>query len=78
MTSLPHSALVGYRSDTDRVPDVATTMAEHLHAAGYQTAITGRIMGWRRRDERELSEGGLSECQRVNEREKGNARCTES
>ncbi|MDX1385924.1 MAG: sulfatase-like hydrolase/transferase, partial [Thermoanaerobaculia bacterium] len=39
MTSIPHSALGGYRSDTDRVPDGAVTMAEHLHAAGYQTAV---------------------------------------
>ena len=39
MTSIPHSALGGFRSETDRVPDGAVTMAEHLHAAGYQTAV---------------------------------------
>ena len=39
MTSIPHSAMGGYRSDTDRVPDGAVTMAEHLHDAGYQTAV---------------------------------------
>jgi len=39
MTSIPHSALGGYRSGTDRVPDGAVTMAELLHAAGYQTAV---------------------------------------
>ncbi len=39
MTSIPHSALGGYRTETDRVPDGAVTMAESLHAAGYQTAI---------------------------------------
>ncbi len=39
MTSIPHSALGGYRTDTDRVPSGAVTMAEHLHAAGYQTAV---------------------------------------
>ena len=39
MTSIPHSALGGYRSETDRVPDGAVTMAEHLHGAGYQTGI---------------------------------------
>jgi arylsulfatase A-like enzyme len=38
MTSIPSSAL-GLRTGTDRVPDGATTMAEQLHAAGYQTAV---------------------------------------
>ena len=39
MTSIPHSALGGFRSETDRVPDSAVTMAEHLHEVGYQTAV---------------------------------------
>lgn len=39
MTSVPHSALGGYASDTGRVPEAAATMAELLHAAGYQTGV---------------------------------------
>jgi arylsulfatase A-like enzyme len=39
MTSLPHSALGGYETDSDRIPDKATTLAESLHEAAYQTAI---------------------------------------
>jgi hypothetical protein len=39
MTSLQHSALGGYSSDSDPLPDQAVTMAEHLHRAGYQTAV---------------------------------------
>ncbi|MEE8277572.1 MAG: sulfatase [Thermoanaerobaculia bacterium] len=39
MTSIHHSALGGFRVETDRVPDGAVTLAEHLHAAGYQTAV---------------------------------------
>jgi arylsulfatase A-like enzyme len=39
MTSIPHSALGGYRGDTDLVPEGAVTMAEHLHGVGYQTAV---------------------------------------
>lgn len=39
MTSVPHSALGGYRSETDRVPDRAVTLAEQLHGVGFQTAV---------------------------------------
>lgn len=39
MTSLHHSVLGGYKSDSDPLPDQATTMAQHLHRAGYQTAV---------------------------------------
>ncbi len=39
MTSLQHSALGGYRSDSDPLPDQAVTMAERMHRAGYQTAV---------------------------------------
>ena len=39
MTSLHHSALGGYAADTDHVPDDVVTMAEHFHAAGYQTGV---------------------------------------
>jgi arylsulfatase A-like enzyme len=38
-TGLHHSVLGGYKTDTDPIPDQAVTMAEHLHAAGYQTAV---------------------------------------
>jgi arylsulfatase A-like enzyme len=38
MTSMPSSAL-GLKTGTDRVPGTAVTMAEHMHAAGYQTAV---------------------------------------
>jgi arylsulfatase A-like enzyme len=38
-TSLHHSVLGGYKTDSDPIPDQARTMAEHLHAAGYQTAV---------------------------------------
>jgi len=38
MTSMPPSAL-DLRTGTDRVPDGAVTMAEYMHAAGYQTAV---------------------------------------
>jgi arylsulfatase len=37
--SLQHSVLGGYRRDADPLPDKVVTMAEHLHGAGYQTAI---------------------------------------
>lgn len=39
MTSLPHSALGGYRGAADRVPEAALTMAEILHSVGYQAAV---------------------------------------
>jgi arylsulfatase A-like enzyme len=38
-TSLQHSVLGGYRRDADPLPVNVVTMAEHLHGAGYQTAI---------------------------------------
>ncbi len=39
MTSLQHSVLGGYKNDSDPVPEQAVTMAQHLHRAGYQTAV---------------------------------------
>ncbi|MCK4932752.1 MAG: sulfatase-like hydrolase/transferase, partial [Candidatus Aminicenantes bacterium] len=39
MTSLHHSVLGGYKTESDPLPDQAVTMAEHLHQAGYQTAV---------------------------------------
>jgi arylsulfatase A-like enzyme len=39
MTSIPHSALGGFRSESDRIPDGAVTLAEHVHDVGYQTAV---------------------------------------
>jgi arylsulfatase A-like enzyme len=39
MTSLHHSVLGGYRTDSDPLPDQGVTMAEHMHQAGYQTAV---------------------------------------
>ncbi len=39
MTSLHHSVLGGYRTESDPLPDQAVTMAEHMHQAGYQTAV---------------------------------------
>ncbi|MHC4687283.1 MAG: sulfatase family protein, partial [Planctomycetota bacterium] len=39
MTSLHHSVLGGYKSDSDPLPDQAVTMAQHMHRAGYQTAV---------------------------------------
>jgi len=39
MTSLYHSVLGGHKSDSDPLPDQAVTMAQHLHRAGYQTAV---------------------------------------
>ncbi len=39
MTSLQHSVLGGYRNWSDPVPEEAVTMAEHMHQAGYQTAV---------------------------------------
>ena len=39
MTSLQHSVLGGYRSDSDPLPEQAVTMAQHMHRAGYQTGV---------------------------------------
>jgi arylsulfatase A-like enzyme len=39
MTSLHNSVLGGYWDDTDLLPEQAVTMAQHLHGAGYQTAV---------------------------------------
>ena len=39
MTSLQHSVLGGFRGGPDPIPAGAVTMAEHLHGAGYQTAV---------------------------------------
>ena len=39
MTSLHHGVLGGYTTDSDPLPDQAVTMAQHLHEAGYQTAV---------------------------------------
>jgi arylsulfatase A-like enzyme len=39
MTSLQHSVLGGYNNDADPLPEQAVTMAQHLHGAGYQTAV---------------------------------------
>ncbi len=39
MTSLHHSVLGGYKTDSDPLPEQAVTMAQHLHRAGYQTAV---------------------------------------
>ena len=39
MTSLQHSVLGGFKSDSDPLPDDAVTMAQHLHRADYQTGV---------------------------------------
>jgi arylsulfatase A-like enzyme len=39
MTSLHNSVLGGYDGDSTPVPNEATTMAQHFHRAGYQTAV---------------------------------------
>ena len=39
MTSLHHSVLGGFTTNEDRIPASAVTMAQHFHAAGYQTAV---------------------------------------
>jgi arylsulfatase A-like enzyme len=39
MTSLHHSVLGGFRNRSDPVPEQAITMAQHMHRAGYQTAV---------------------------------------
>jgi arylsulfatase A-like enzyme len=39
MTSLHHSVLGGFRGGFNVIPENAPTMAEHMHQAGYQTAV---------------------------------------
>ncbi|MCZ6755926.1 MAG: sulfatase [Gemmatimonadetes bacterium] len=39
MTSLQHSVLGGYITQSDPLPERAVTMAEHMHRGGYQTAV---------------------------------------
>jgi arylsulfatase A-like enzyme len=39
MTSLQHSVLGGFKNGGTVVPDNAVTMAQHMHAGGYQTAV---------------------------------------
>lgn len=39
MTGLQHTVLGGYRLPNDPLPEKAATMAELLHAAGYQTGV---------------------------------------
>jgi hypothetical protein len=39
MTSLHHSVLGGFRNWSDPVPEQAVTMAQHFHAADYQTGV---------------------------------------
>ncbi len=39
MTSLQHSVLGGFKSGFNVIPDDAPTMAQHMHRAGYQTAV---------------------------------------
>ncbi len=54
MTSLQHSVLGGFRNGFNVVPDNAPTMAQHMHRAGYQTAVftananAGRMSGLER------------------------------
>jgi len=54
MTSLQHSVLGGERAGFNVVPDDVPTMAQHLHRAGYQTAVltanpnAGRMSGLER------------------------------
>lgn len=38
MTSLHHSVLGGYKTDTDPLPDQTVTMSQHFHNAAFQTA----------------------------------------
>jgi len=39
MTSIHSSVLGPYQNASDRIPRQAVTMAEHMHGAGYQTAV---------------------------------------
>ena len=54
MTSLQHSVLGGFRNGFNVIPDDAPTMAQHMHRAGYQTAVftanpnAGRLSGLER------------------------------
>jgi arylsulfatase A-like enzyme len=54
MTSLQHSVLGGFRNGFNVVPENAPTMAQHMHGAGYQTAVfianpnAGRMSGLER------------------------------
>ena len=51
MTSLQHSVLGGFKNGFNVVPDNAPTLAQHMHWAGYQTAVftsnpnAGRMSG---------------------------------
>ena len=51
MTSLQHSVLGGFKNGFNVVPDDAQTLAQHMHRAGYQTAVftsnpnAGRMSG---------------------------------
>jgi arylsulfatase A-like enzyme len=54
MTSLQHSVLGGFKNGFNVIPDDAPTMAQHMHRAGYQTAVftsnpnAGRMSGLER------------------------------
>jgi arylsulfatase A-like enzyme len=54
MTSLQHSVLGGFKNGFNVIPDDAPTMAQHMHGAGYQTAVfttnpnAGRMSGLER------------------------------
>ncbi len=54
MTSLQHSVLGGFKNGFNVVPENAPTMAQHMHGAGYQTAVfttnpnAGRMSGLER------------------------------
>ena len=39
MTSLQHSVLGGFKNEFNVVPKTRWTMAQHMHRAGYQTAV---------------------------------------
>ena len=54
MTSLQHSVLGGFKNGFNVIPEDAPTMAQHMHRAGYQTAVftanpnAGRMSGLER------------------------------
>ncbi len=54
MTSLQHSVLGGFKNGFNVIPENAPTMAQHMHRAGYQTAVftsnpnAGRMSGLER------------------------------
>ena len=58
MTSLQHSVLGGFKNGFNVVPDNAPTMAQHMHRAGYETAVftananAGRMSGLEREVDR--------------------------